>query len=390
MPKKITRALTATLVKTATDGVHYDGNGLELRVRGKARSWVLRQTVDGKRINTGLGSADKITLADARKQARAIRSGKGGTRTSTKLDNPEPERKPEPAPTPKAVPWFEELAFDYWAANRARWREEYALSWWNLLRLHAFPTIGEKSVDNITTADLGAMLEPIWLTKHPTARLVRERVAVVMDRAVGLDYIANNPCHRLDYLLKKVKHQQTHRDSLPYEEVAGAIAAVKGSRFNHMGKLAFEFMILTACRLQEACGARWSEIDLENRVWTVPADRMKAGREHRIPLSDRAMEILNETSGKGLVFPSPQTGKPLNSSGFQKLMKSLSLDCSPHGYRTSFAVWAVENEWGVTLTDLALSHPVGNRVTRAYVRTDALEQRRPMMQAWNDYLNGGN
>ena len=255
MPKKITRALTAALVKTATDGVHYDGNGLELRVKGNAKSWVLRQTIDGKRVNTGLGSADDVSLAAARKEARAIRSGKGGIRSTDKLEQPEPERKPEPAPTPKAVPWFEALAFDYWAKNRERWREEYALSWWNLLHLHAFPTIGEKSVDSITTADLGAMLEPIWLKKHPTARLVRERVARVFDRAVGLDYIAVNPCHRLDYLLPKMKHVQTHRDSLPYEEVAGAIAAVKGSRFNPMGKLAFEFMVLTASRLQEAAGA---------------------------------------------------------------------------------------------------------------------------------------
>ena len=133
---------------------------------------------------------------------------------------------------------------------------------------------------------------------------------------------------------------------------------------------------------------RWIEIDRDNRVWTLPPERMKAGREHRIPLSDRAMEILNEASGNGsvYVFPSPQTGKPLNSSGFQKLMKTQSLDCSPHGYRTSFAVWAVENDYGVTLADLALSHPVGNKITRAYVRTDALEQRRPMMEAWSDYL----
>ena len=342
--------------------------------------------VDGKRINTGLGSADKITLADARKQARAIRSGKGSARpTVAKWDNPEPV----PEPTPKAIPWFEELAFDYWATNQPRWRDEYARGWWNTLRLHAFPTIGEMSVDNITTGDLAAMLQPIWSDIYPTARLVRERITRVFDRAVGLDYIAVNPCHRLDYLLSKVKHEQTHRDSLPYEEVAGAIAAVNGSRFNPIGKLAFEFMILTASRLQETCAAQWCEIDRETRVWTVPAHRMKAGREHRVPLSDAAMAILNEVSGNGsnLVFPSPQTGKPLNSSGFQKLMKSLSLDCSPHGYRTSYAVWAVETEWGVTLTDLALSHPVGNRVTRAYVRTDALEQRRPMMQAWADYLS---
>ena len=293
------------------------------------------------------------------------------------------------------TPTFEAAAATVIDLHRHGWRnEKHAAQWEATLRGYVFPRLGLRSVADITTADVMAVLSPIWNEKPETARRVRQRISTVMKWAVAQDYRGDNPAGEaigaaLPKHNGKAKH---HHRALPHGEVAAAIEAVRGSNAGRSAKLAFEFLILTAARSGEVRSATWDEIDKDSKTWTVPASRMKAGREHRVPLSGRALEILDEaqalTDGSGLVFPGTRVGKPLSDMTLSKLMRDLGLDAVPHGFRSSFRDWASESTNAPRdVMEAALAHTVRDKVEASYNRTDLFERRRDLMRRWADYLD---
>ena len=253
------------------------------------------------------------------------------------------------------------------------------------------PKIGDKRVDRISTADVMEVLLPIWSTKRETASRVRQRVGAVMKWAVAQGYREDNPAgDAISAALPKNSARRQHQRALPHSQVAEAVQRVRASKAHRATALAFEFLVLTACRSGEVRGARWDEVDDVAATWTVPPARMKAKLEHRVPLSNRAVSVLREareTSDKsGLVFPSP-TGRVLSDSTLSKLLRELGVGAVPHGFRSSFRDWAAERtDAPREVCELALAHVNSDRVEAAYRRSDLFERRRQLMQHWSDYL----
>ena len=270
------------------------------------------------------------------------------------------------------------------------------------LETYTFPRIGRTKVGEVTTADVLAVLSPIWTEKPETAARVRQRIGTVMKWAVAQGWRQDNPAQSIaEALPKRDKSKQEHRKALGYADVANCIAAVQASRAGLSSKLAFEFLVLTATRSGEARGALWSEIDLGTpatsanpatpAVWAIPASRMKAKRDHRVPLSARALEILRVAKGlgdgAGLVFPGTKTGKSLSDMTLSKLVKELGFDADVHGFRTSFRMWAQERTtFPREVAEAALAHTIKDKAEAAYARSDVFEKRRKMMEAWAGYL----
>ena len=237
------------------------------------------------------------------------------------------------------------------------------------------------------------ILTPIWHQKATTARKLRQRIRTVMEWAVAMEIRPDNPCDRIGPALGAQKYVVRHMRALPHREVTSAIEKVKASSSGPVVKLAFEFLVLTATRSGEARGAAWTEIDLDAGVWTIPAERTKTNREHRVPLSGRALEILDEArtlgrAGGPHVFPSVR-GNPLGVTALSRLLKRLGIAAVPHGYRSSFRDWAAEEtDHPREVAEAALAHVVRNQVEAAYRRTDLFERRRRLMDDWADYLAG--
>ena len=248
-------------------------------------------------------------------------------------------------------------------------------------------------MDRINTADVMAVLVPIWNEKRVTARRVRQRIGAVMRWAVAQGYREDNPAgDAIGAALPKNGVRAQHLAALPYAEVAGAIDTVRGSGAYLATVLAFEFLVLTACRSGEVRGARWDEIDLEAQEWRIPPERMKTGREHRVPLSAGALEVLRAarglTDGLGVVFPSAR-GRPLSEMAISKLVRDLGIGAVPHGFRSSFRDWAAEcTDAPREVCELALAHVNTNRIEAAYRRTDLFERRRALMEEWAGFLAG--
>ena len=265
--------------------------------------------------------------------------------------------------------------------------------WMSTLRSYAFPSIGGKRVDHISPADVMGVLLPIWNEKHQTAKRVRQRISTVMRWGIAQGYRVDNPAgDAIGAALPKPPRVQKHYKALPYGEVAGAIEAVLGSEARATVKLGFEFLVLTACRSGEMRGARWAEIDIEGGEWTIPAERMKSRREHRVPLSGRAREILAGAKAHAprseLVFPSAR-GLVLPSFEFAGLLKALGVGAVSHGFRSSFRDWAAERtDAPRAVMEAALAHAVRNRAEAAYARSDLFERRRVLMERWAEYLSG--
>ena len=267
------------------------------------------------------------------------------------------------------------------------------------LREYACPQLGGKGVDRITTADVMAVLLPIWTSKHATAQKVRQRIGTVMKWAIAQGYRNDNPAgDALTAALPKRSAAGRHQRALPHAGVADAIAAVRASAAWAGLKLVFEFLVLTATRSAEARLAAWDEIDLDARVWTLPAARTKAGREHRVPLCSRAVEILDDArrlgvgrtggAAAGLVFPT-QRGKAIADARLSGVLHQLGIGAVPHGFRSSFRDWASERtDHPREVVEAALAHVVRNRTEAAYARSDLFERRRRLMDDWMNYLNG--
>ncbi|MGO4909808.1 tyrosine-type recombinase/integrase [Pseudorhodobacter sp. W20_MBD10_FR17] len=379
------KALTAQFVKTVKDpGKYFDGHGLFLRVQPNGqRQWVQRITIRGKRCELGLGNPSLVSLAEARETALANRklAVSGGDPMLAKKEA-------------EAVLTFEEAARKVHALHLPTWRNaKHGAQFLSTLETYTFPRIGALKVGEVTTSDVLAVLTPIWTAKPETAARVRQRIGTVMKWAVAQGWRQDNPAQSIaEALPKRDKSLQQHRKALTYAEVADCLKVVQASNAGLSTKLALEFLVLTATRSGEARGATWAEIDLgASPCWTIPASRMKAKRDHRIPLAPRAVAILTEstglTDGDGLVFPGTKTGKPLSDMTLSKLVKELGFDADVHGFRTSFRTWAQERtNFPREVAEAALAHTIKDKAEAAYARSDVFDKRRKMMEGWAAYL----
>ena len=383
------KQLTAKFVAAVTEpGKYHDADaGLFLFVRGRAdrlsKGYVQRVTVYGRRVDIGLGSTKWTTLTEARATAQANRkiARKGG----------DPRRRPA------AVPSLEEAADAVIRMHSGTWRDggKTEARWRATLSTYVFPRLGRKSVADITTADALAVLthDMLWSTKRETARKVRQRISAIMDWAAAEGHRTDNPCHALKAALPKAGHKTQHQRALPYDRVSDALAAVRASAAYPTTKLAFELLVLTATRSGEVRRARWDEFDLDAAVWTIPGERTKTGRPHRIPLSPRALDVLREAAElrdrTGLVFPSAR-GLTMSDMTLSKLIKELGIAAVPHGFRSSFRMWAAERtNIPREVAEFALGHVVGDEAERAYMRSDLFDRRRELMGAWAQYVTEG-
>ena len=321
------KALSAAFVRTAPPGRHCDGNGLYLYVQPTGtRSWIQRLAIRGRNRELGLGSVALISLAEAREQALANRklARSGGDPLAEKRRT-------------QGVPSFAESAVRVMEQKRAGWRSPgHSREWISSLRRYAFPRIGEMAVSEVTSADLLEILTPIWHVKAPTARHVHQRIRTVLEWAVAMEFRTDNPCDRIGPILGAQNDVVTHMRALPHRDVASAIETVRGSGAPPVVKLAFEFVVLTAARWGEVRGAEWTEIDRDEGVWTVPARRTKANREHRVPLCGRALEILDgaRTLVKGTspyLFPN-RLGKQLEEKQLRRMLGKHKIAPCPTGF----------------------------------------------------------
>ena len=297
------------------------------------------------------------------------------------------------------LPTFRQAAERTYEANRPRWRNpKVATNWIQQLELHAFPILGDLPVNQIGREEVLAVLKPIWTSKPETGRRVRRTIRATLRWCQAHGLVEQNVAgEAIDGALPTMAAVKKHFRALPYQEVAGALQAVEASRASQSAKLCLRFLVLTAARSGEARGASWTEIDTEAREWRMPADRMKGGVEHRQPLSDAAMAVLERArdldDGSGLVFPSPrQRGKPLSDMSLTKVLRDngLAERATVHGFRSAFRDWAAERtDAEHAVMELALAHQVGSAVERAYARSDLRERRRELMARWAAFLEPG-
>ena len=378
------KALSAAFVRSAPPGRHADGNGLYLFVQPSGtRSWVQRLVVRGRRRELGLGAVALVPLAEAREQALANR------RLARSGGDPLTEKR-----RLQQMPTFADAARQVLKQKQDGWRGRWhAQNWIRSLERYVFPRIGRRPVSEVNTADVLEVLTPIWHSKAATAREVRQRVRSVLEWAIALDLRNDNPCDRVLPVLGPQNDIVTHRRALPHQDVAAAIETVRTSSSGQPAvKLAFEFLVLTAARSGEVRLATWDEVDTDGAVWTVSAERMKAKREHRVPLCMRALEILNVArtlaDGNRLVFPM-RSGKAISMSTLPKMLEYHRIAAVPHGFRSSFRDWAAEKtDHPREVIEAALAHVVQNKVEAAYARSDLFERRRRLMNDWMHYLNG--
>ena len=387
------RTLAATWVKAVVKpGTYPDGGGLSLRVHPSgSKNWVVRTTIKGKQTNIGVGGYPEITLLKARNLAESkIKEIKAGK-------NPVAANREVKRETLRiaSIPTFRQAAQDTFNLNKGKWRSErHTEQWLTCLERYAYPVVGDKRVDQITRSEVLEVLRPIWDTVTETAYRVRQRMEAVFGYAIANEWRDSNPADKtVSKALPHSPRQKHHHAALPYADVPAAIRAAHESTADQVTKLAFEFMVLTAARAGEARLADWSEIDLDAATWTIPAHKMKGNRTHRVPLSDRAVTILQEAKafdqGNGVVFPSSRNGKPLSDMCFTNLLRRLEIAAVPHGFRASFKDFALETfeAFGPLLSEAALAHKLGSTLESTYTRTDLLEQRRPLMQSWGTHVD---
>jgi integrase len=365
-------------------GMYCDGGGLYLQVTKGGASWIYRYMLNGRSREMGLGPLALYGLSEARalaQDARRLRhqgidpiESRRATRVQAQLD------------AARAMT-FQQCADRYIKDHRSGWRNaKHAEQWESSLRRFTFPVIGALPVQAIDTALVRKVLDPIWTTKPETASRVRGRIEAVLDWAKASGYrTGENPARwkgHLDILLaerRKVRRVE-HYEAMPYDQLPGFMAELRAQE--GIVARALEFTILTSARVSEAIGARWSEI--KGDVWTVPAERMKGGKPHRVPLSRRAMELLEALPRNGeLIFPGPKFGRALNINAPRKLLMGMGHRITVHGFRSTFSDWAHERTGHDNIViEQSLAHAVGSAVEKAYRRTDLFEKRRRLMADW--------
>ena len=378
------KALSSVKIKSLSKSGRYtDGNGLYLIVDPSgAKRWVLRTVVKGKRTDIGLGSISLVSLAEAREEAAKLR----------KIARADGDPLAERRAARRAVPSFEAAANTVHEAHKPSWKNpKHADQWINTLSEYIFPVFGHKSIDQIDSADILKAMNPIWLAKAETAKRVLQRIRAVLDWAKASGFRSgDNPVDGVSRVLPRQKDARTHHAALPYAEVPGFIQKLRVLDAIVAGRLGFEFTILTAARTSEVLNAAWTEIDIENAIWTIPAARMKAKREHRVPLSSRCLAILKEarklSANSAFVFPGRSADKPLSNMVFLMALRRMKLDITAHGFRSSFRDWAAEQtHFPQAVCEAALAHSVKDKTEAAYNRTDLFKKRRDLMTAWAKY-----
>ena len=378
MPKR-----TAAWVRSVTKpGKYGDQHGLILRVQPSgSKAWIWRGTVDGKRRDLGLGRYPYVSLAEARAKAFEYRK--------TALEGGDPT-----ALRSGGVPTFATAAEAVIVLHAGKWKAggKSEGQWRSSLATYVLPAIGSKRVDEVTSGEVMDCLSPIWNSRPETAKRVRQRIAAVMKWAIAQGYRADNPAgEAVTAALPKQAGAKKHLRALPHRDVAEAVIKIRQSNAYATVRLGAELTILTAARSGEVRGARWEEIDLDAAAWTIPPERMKAGREHRVPLSGRAVEVLADarrySDGSGLVVPS-KSGGEIASWVFAKLFTRLGIEGTLHGMRSSFRDWCGETGAAREVAEACLAHRVGSAAEQAYARSDLLERRRDLMEAWARYVAG--
>lgn len=385
--------LAAVALNKLGEGWHADGGNLYLFVRGESRTWVFRYTSpEGKRRNMGLGSSKSVTLARARELAAAYRG-----QVKDKLAPVDPIETTKAAKAQRGIEQakrmtFKECAEAYIEANRAGWKNaKHAAQWGATLTTYAYPVIGDMPVALVETPLIVRILQPIWTTKTETASRLRGRIENVLDWAKVSGFRQEeNPARwrgHLDHILPAASKvaKVTHHAALPFKEISAFMPKLQEAA--GLGARALELAILTATRSGEVRGATWAEFDLAEKVWIIPGERMKAGREHRVPLSTAAVKLLkalprlNETE---LVFPSSKLNKPLSDMTLTAALKRLDRsDLTAHGFRSTFRDWAAEaTNYPREVAEMALAHTIEDAVEAAYRRGDLFEKRKAMMEDW--------
>ncbi|SMY09947.1 tyrosine-type recombinase/integrase [Flavimaricola marinus] len=372
--------LTARKVDTAKPGKHGDGRGLFLLVKASgARSWVLRYQVQGRRRDLGLGAYPDVSLAMARDRAAEAR------RLIAEGEDPIGMKQ---RANPKN---FKDAALELIESKRPGWKNaKHAAQWTATLETYVFPKIGRMQVAKIETPDVISTLTPIWTDKPETANRVRQRIEAVIDYATAIGIRSgDNPARwrgHLDHLLPKPKKVRAvkHHAALPHAEVADFMAEL--DKRDGVSARALRFAILTAARSGEVRGMTWDEVDLAASVWIVPAERMKAGKEHRVPLSEAAVSTLGDAGDKdALVFGSEaKRGKPISDMSMTAVLRRMGRDgITVHGFRSTFRDWAGETTgFPREVIEAALAHGIKDKAEAAYARTDLFDKRRKLMEAW--------
>lgn len=389
MARQSNKLTALKAAKLAADGRHSDGGGLYLAIDGDRRRWLFLFTLDGKRREMGLGSAREVSLAEARSLAedarRMVRAGV----------DPIEARKVE-KPTLPTFGAFADEMIDEWSKGFTNEKHRYK---WRLTLGDAYcAAIRSKLVSEIGTDDVLEVLKPVWLEKPETASKLRGRLEKVLDAAKTRGFrTGENPArwrgHLANLLAKQPKLVRGHQPAMPYEAVPAFVGRLRGREA--VAARALEFLVLTAARAGEVFGATWGEIDTTAKLWTIPAGRMKAGKDHRVPLTARAVAIVKEMAklrttkeAAAFVFPGARAGRPLSNMAFKQLLDRMGeTGFVPHGFRSSFRDWCGEcTPYPREIAEAALAHSIGNEVEQAYRRGDALEKRRKLMDAWAGFI----
>jgi integrase len=393
---RLTTKKIEALLREGVPGRFHDGHGLMLEIRegadGKPRaSWLLRYQRDGKERMYGLGPLHTVRLADARERARQARL--------QLLDGADPIDARRDARVHAAVEaakrvTFRQAAERFIAANESSWTNAvHRGQWQTTLETYAYPTLGDLPVSAIDQALVLKALQPIWQSKTVTASRVRSRIENVLDYAKANGWRdGDNPAAWgvLKYALGKGKTEKAHHAAMPFVDIPAFLGELREREGSPARAL--EVAILTALRTNEVIGARWEEIDLVERVWTIPANRMKAGEEHKVPLAPRVIEILQSLrreKGSDFVFVGDRPLHPLHSHSMFNMLRNMRSSITVHGFRSSFSDWAHERASTDNFTiEMALAHKVGNAVTQAYLRSTLFAKRRLLMDAWSAYCYG--
>ena len=393
--------LTDRQIKNATKPLS-DGGNLWVYPQGKALNWILRYTLQGRAREMGLGAYPAVSLVSARKAAAGYREIlKSGV---DPIDDRDTQAQAD-ALKAAGVPTFTQVAARFIRAHRRGWSNaKHARQWVATLKTYARPVIGTKPVDQVHTDDVLKVLQPIWTTKTETAKRVQGRVENILDFAAAHKWRdQSNPARwrgHLDKLLPRPSRVATvaHHPAMDYQDVPGFMVELEGKQ--GVSALALRFLILTACRTGEVVGAEWSEFDLEQAVWTVPAERMKAKREHRVPLSNAALAILAalpRVDGNPYAFIGARYRRPISTMAMLQQMRGMGYgvggdrgDAVPHGFRSAFRDWSGEvSSFPRDVCEMALAHVIENKVEAAYRRGDLFTKRAAMMDAWADWCGRG-